>query len=177
MQLHITHENLPAIGTAVEVAPGVKWLRMPLPFALDHINLWLLADGAGWTAVDTGIALDPIKEAWRPLLAAHPLSRLLVTHFHPDHLGLASWLQEETGAPLWMTLGEYSTAQLVKHQIAGYGIPAMLEMFRRHGLDDARIAALCLSHGVSELWSADRDFSRFPDIAVRNPLVPPSRSR
>ncbi|MBI4984212.1 MAG: MBL fold metallo-hydrolase [Rhodocyclales bacterium] len=142
MQLHITHETLPAPGTAVELAPGVKWLRMPLPFALDHINLWLLADGAAWTAIDSGIAVDPIRDIWRAVLATHPLSRLLVTHFHPDHLGLAAWLQEQTGAPLWMTLGEYSTAQLVKHQIAGYGIPAMIHLFRRHGLDEERQAAL-----------------------------------
>ena len=75
MQLHITHDTLPAAGATVEVAPGVRWLRMPLPFALDHINLWLLADGDAWTAVDTGIALDPVRDAWRQVLAGYPLVR------------------------------------------------------------------------------------------------------
>jgi len=142
MRLQITHDALPATGTATEVAPGVKWLRMPLPFALDHINLWLIADDERWTAVDTGIALDAVKDAWRPLLATHPLCRQIVTHFHPDHLGLAAWLQQETGAALWMTQGEYATGQLVKHQIAGYGMAAMIDFFRRHGLDAERCAAL-----------------------------------
>ena len=142
MQLHTTHDALPAAGEAAEVAPGMRWLRMPLPFALDHINLWLLADGDAWTAVDTGIALDAVKDAWRQALAGRKLARQIVTHFHPDHIGLADWLERETGAPLWMTLGEYATAQLVKQQIAGYGVPAMVEFFRRHGLDGERAAAL-----------------------------------
>ena len=136
------HQTPPAAGDAMAVAPGIEWLRMPLPFALDHINLWLLEDGDGYTAVDTGIALDPVKAAWKSVMAVRLLSRLLVTHFHPDHLGLAAWLQEQTGAPLWITQGEYLTAQMVKQQIGGYGIPAMCDFFRAHGLDDARIEAL-----------------------------------
>ncbi|MDR1999954.1 MAG: MBL fold metallo-hydrolase [Zoogloeaceae bacterium] len=132
----------PATGTLSTVAPGIEWLRMPLPFALDHVNLWLLADGAAYTAVDTGINLDPVKTAWQAVLAARPLSRLLVTHFHPDHLGLAAWLQERTGAPLWITQGEYLTGQMMKHQVSSYGVPAMCEFFRRHGLDAARVQAL-----------------------------------
>src|SRR5438309_6729699 len=59
----------PAAAQTIEVAPGVRWLRMPLPFQLDHINLWLLADGAGWTAVDTGLALPPTRERWEALFA------------------------------------------------------------------------------------------------------------
>ncbi|MEK7738231.1 MAG: MBL fold metallo-hydrolase [Pseudomonadota bacterium] len=115
---------------------------MPLPFALDHVNLWLIKDGAGWTAVDTGIALDGVKDCWRQLLPDYPLQRQIVTHFHPDHLGLAGWLQQETQAPLWMTQGEYLTAHMVCEQFGGYGIPAMLALFLRHGLYDGRAAAL-----------------------------------
>jgi glyoxylase-like metal-dependent hydrolase (beta-lactamase superfamily II) len=87
------HQSPPLAGQTMVVAPGILWLRMPLPFALDHINLWLVEDGKAWTAVDTGIALEPVKEAWQKILADRQLSRLLVTHFHPDHLGLAAWLQ------------------------------------------------------------------------------------
>jgi glyoxylase-like metal-dependent hydrolase (beta-lactamase superfamily II) len=143
MPLQYSHENLPAPGETIEVAPGVRWLRMPLPYALDHVNVWLIRDGGdAWAAVDTGIALDAVKDAWRKVLAEHRLSRQIVTHFHPDHVGLAAWLEQETGAPLWMTQGEYATAQLVKHQIANYGIPAMTAFFRRHGLDAERVAAI-----------------------------------
>jgi glyoxylase-like metal-dependent hydrolase (beta-lactamase superfamily II) len=136
------HEELPAAGATIAVAPGVEWMRMPLPFALDHINLWLLADGAGWVAVDTGIALDDVRAAWKSALAGRRLTRQIVTHFHPDHLGLAAWLEAETGAPLLMTLGEYTVAQLVAHQVPPYDIDSMLGFFRRHGLDEERIAAL-----------------------------------
>jgi glyoxylase-like metal-dependent hydrolase (beta-lactamase superfamily II) len=136
------HPTPPAAGTPMAVATGIEWLRMPLPFALDHINLWLLADGETYTAVDTGIALDPVREAWKSVMAIRHLGRLLVTHFHPDHLGLAAWLQELTGARLWITQGEYLTAHMVKHQLGAYGVPAMCEFFRSHGLDATRVQAM-----------------------------------
>ena len=136
------HETSPAPGAAVPVAPGIEWLCMPLPFALNHINLWLLADGDGVAAVDSGIAMDPIKEAWKSALAGRRLTRCIVTHCHPDHLGLAAWLEQETGAPLWMAQGEYLAAQMMFEQIAGYRISFMVEFFRQHGLDQARIDGL-----------------------------------
>lgn len=136
------HETAPAPGVAVPVAPGIEWLCMPLPFALNHINLWLLADGDGYAAVDTGFALDPVREAWKSALATRQLTRCIVTHCHPDHLGLAAWLEEETGAGLWIAQGEYLAAHMMAEQIAGYKISAMVEFFRRHGLDQARIDAL-----------------------------------
>ncbi|MBI5923029.1 MAG: MBL fold metallo-hydrolase [Betaproteobacteria bacterium] len=112
---------------------------MPLPFALDHINLWLLQDGPGWTVVDTGVALDGLKDCWRKLLPVYPLLRQIVTHWHPDHIGLAGWLQQETGAPLWITESEYLTAQMVYAQIGSFGNAPMVEMFRQHGLDAQRV--------------------------------------
>ena len=148
MQLTYPHEQLPEPGAALTVAPGIAWVRMPLPFALDHINLWLLQDGASpagtplWTAVDTGVALDPLKDNWRRLLPSHALKRQIVTHCHPDHLGLAAWLEAETGAPLWISLGEYATAQLLCAEAGNYTIGAMLDLFRRHGLNQQWLAAL-----------------------------------
>jgi len=136
------HETAPAPGVAVVVAPGVEWLCMPLPFALNHINLWLLADGDGYAAVDTGFALDPIKDAWKAALSDRRLTRCIVTHCHPDHLGLAAWLEAETGAGLWIAQGEYLAAHMMVEQIAGYRIESMVEFFRRHGLEQARIDAL-----------------------------------
>jgi glyoxylase-like metal-dependent hydrolase (beta-lactamase superfamily II) len=139
----------PAAGETFEVSPGIHWLRMPLPFALNHINLWLLEDDAGWTIVDTGFALDTVKACWQQILARLPstplggkIARIIVTHFHPDHLGLAAWLQEQTGAPVCMTLGEYLTAHAVWHEVGGHGNQPMLQQFRAHGLDADRCAAL-----------------------------------
>jgi len=136
------HETAPAPGVAVTVVPGVEWLCMPLPFALNHINLWLLADGEGYAAVDTGFALDAIKDAWTTALRDRRLARCIVTHCHPDHLGLAAWLEAETGAGLWIAQGEYLAAHMMVEQIAGYRIESMVEFFRRHGLEQARIDAL-----------------------------------
>lgn len=142
MQIIHPFEQLPATGATIEVADGVHWLRMPLPFALDHINLWLLEDGEGWTAIDTGIALDPVKDAWKSVLQGRRLSRQIVTHFHPDHLGLAGWLAEETGAPLWMTQGEYLTAHVVAAGLPPFDMGTMIEFFRRHGLGADGVAGL-----------------------------------
>lgn len=110
-------KEVPDLGTTREVAPGVYWLRMPLPFQLNHINLWLLDDGDGWTVVDTGIARDEVKAAWRMLAETHfstdkPLKRIIVTHYHPDHVGLAGWMCEQFGVALWMPLTEWSFAKM-----------------------------------------------------------------
>ncbi len=142
MSLHFPHAHPPAAGEQIEVAPGVFWLRMPLPFQLDHINLWLLRDGDGWTLVDTGFPDDAVRAVWKRIIEGldGPVKRLIVTHFHPDHLGLASWLMAETGAPLWMTSGEFLTAHVVWNEIGGHGARFMVEQFRQHGLDAERLA-------------------------------------
>ncbi|MDO9596996.1 MAG: MBL fold metallo-hydrolase [Azoarcus sp.] len=136
--------DLPAAGIANPIAPGINWVRMPLPFALDHINLWLLDDGNGMTVVDTGFGLDPIKARWTEILEAdpRPLSRIIVTHCHPDHLGLATWLATRNGAPIHMTQGEYLGGHALWHQLPGYSVADMIVQFRRHGLDEPRLAAL-----------------------------------
>ena len=136
------HSTSPAPGVTVALAEGVEWLWMPLPFALNHINLWLLADGDGVAAIDTGYALDEVKTAWKSALAGRQLTRTIVTHGHPDHLGLAAWLETETGAPLWMTQGDYVVSHMICEQLAGYSIASMLELFCAHGLDEARADAL-----------------------------------
>ena len=111
----------PAPGSVREVAPGVLWLRMPLPFALNHINLWAIADqdahGPGWAIVDTGTKTPEVLAAWRQLIAADgPLAatpqgaritRIFCTHMHPDHVGMAGWLTRKFQARLWMTRLEY----------------------------------------------------------------------
>jgi glyoxylase-like metal-dependent hydrolase (beta-lactamase superfamily II) len=134
----------PPPGTRKEIAPGVWWLRMPLPFVLDHINLWLLESAQDYTIVDTGLSSSAVRAAWETLLADldKPVGRIVVTHFHPDHLGLAAWLAERTGAPILMSSGEFLTSHLVWEQQAGHGVSHMLDFYRRHGLDEARCRAL-----------------------------------
>ena len=94
------------------VAEGVWWIRMPLPFALDHINLWILADGDGFTLVDTGYGVQATWDLWEKhfagVMAGRPVKNIVVTHYHPDHVGSAAWLVERTGAPMWMTHGGVS---------------------------------------------------------------------
>jgi glyoxylase-like metal-dependent hydrolase (beta-lactamase superfamily II) len=113
------HEQLsypieaPQPGQLAQVAPGVHWIRLPLPFALDHINVWALrdGDGDGWALVDTGTRTDGVVAAWEGLLDKPPLhgplTRVLVTHMHPDHIGMAGWLTRKYGAPLWISRLEY----------------------------------------------------------------------
>ncbi len=141
-------DTLPAAGTVYQVAPGVRWLRMGLPFALDHINLWLLEDEfeqeggvvRGWTAIDCGIANDATRALWEQLFAdaldGLPIVRVLVTHCHPDHVGLADWLCQRWQAPLWMTLGEYASARMMSASLPGANGASMLPHFQRNGLVD-----------------------------------------
>jgi glyoxylase-like metal-dependent hydrolase (beta-lactamase superfamily II) len=137
-------DTLPAPGGAHEVAPGVYWLRMGLPFALDHINLWLLRDDSdgqrGWTIVDCGIATDATRASWETVIATVleglPVRRVIVTHCHPDHVGLSDWLCARWNAPLWMTTGEYGFARMMSASLPGVDGTAMLPHFQRHGLTD-----------------------------------------
>ncbi|MGB5324392.1 MAG: MBL fold metallo-hydrolase [Pseudomonadales bacterium] len=102
----------PPFGEPHEVADGVFWLRMPLPMQLDHINLWLLRDGDGWVIVDTGMYDPGCQQTWEKLFASFlspaQVRRIVVTHFHPDHLGLASWLQEKCGCDVFISEPEYA---------------------------------------------------------------------
>jgi glyoxylase-like metal-dependent hydrolase (beta-lactamase superfamily II) len=136
----------PAAGSVREVAPGLFWLRMPLPFALNHINLWLLRDGKGWTAVDCGIGLDDTRAHWEKIFSevvgSAGLTRVLVTHFHPDHFGNAGWLTQRFGAPLWMTETEFLTAHAQWETMPGFGSDATAELFSQHGLDAERVSGI-----------------------------------
>ncbi len=135
----------PAPGTTREVAPGVHWLRMPLPFVLNHINLWLIEDGADWVVVDCGVATDETRALWERILAERTrdrrVSRVLVTHCHPDHAGNAGWLSARLDAPLWMSQAEYLTAHAWRDDAAGYTHADWIDFARANGLDDTQIAS------------------------------------
>lgn len=136
----------PAPAAAIEVAPGVHWIRMPLPFQLDHINLWLLEDEGGWTIVDTGYSRDEVRELWEQLFAGvmggRPVTRVIATHCHPDHVGMSEWLTERFNCELWMTEGEYLMANLARNDIGIGDVEARVAFFRLHGLRNGRSKAL-----------------------------------
>jgi glyoxylase-like metal-dependent hydrolase (beta-lactamase superfamily II) len=140
---------LPATGASVEIAPGVRWLRMGLPFALDHINLWLLRDEVdgrrGWSAVDTCVDRPQSRAQWEQVIAGEmgglPIVRVLATHMHPDHLGLAHWLCERFDARLWISMSDYLMAQLAANQQDSFGGQATADFFARHGVLDAQVLA------------------------------------
>jgi glyoxylase-like metal-dependent hydrolase (beta-lactamase superfamily II) len=104
-------DSTPETGSTMSVADGLLWLRMPLPFSLGHINLWLLESSDGWAIVDTGLHSDQSKDVWRDTIgrtmAGSPVNHVVVTHLHPDHVGCAGWLTDEYDVDLWMTREEY----------------------------------------------------------------------
>ena len=130
----------PAPGAVIPIAPGILWLRMRLPFALDHINLWLIEDGPRWTAVDAGFSLPETKAAWEQIFAAslggRPIGRIIVTHYHPDHIGLAGWLTAHWQAPLWTTEKEWLHAQMHSRPDDGDAARIRRDFAQRAGLDD-----------------------------------------
>ncbi|MDK2125812.1 MBL fold metallo-hydrolase [Parachitinimonas caeni] len=144
--------TLPDPGTILPVAPGVYWLRMPLPFQLSHINLWLLDDGDGWTIVDCGYGSDETRALWQQIfdtqLAGRPVRRIVVTHDHPDHIGLADWLACRFEVPVWMTAGEYFAAHLVWRDLGGFSGEELAAHFHRHGISE-ETRHLLLSGGNS----------------------------
>jgi glyoxylase-like metal-dependent hydrolase (beta-lactamase superfamily II) len=110
-------ESTPDAGDTQEIADGVHWLRMPLPFALNHINLWLFQDGDGWAIVDSGVGTDASKQVWQRtfsgLMKGAAATRIIVTHLHPDHVGCAGWLAERFDVDLWMTREEYLLCRIL----------------------------------------------------------------
>jgi glyoxylase-like metal-dependent hydrolase (beta-lactamase superfamily II) len=137
----------PASGASIELLPGVRWLRMGLPFALDHINLWLLDDTIdgvrGWTVVDCGIDSAPTRAAWEQVFAGElhgrPVLRVVVTHMHPDHVGLAHWLTARWNCLLWMSATDYAVASLAARGCMTIGGEPMAAHFAAHGLRDEAV--------------------------------------
>src|SRR3990167_5583865 len=137
-------DTLPEVGHTLEIAPGARWVRMALPFALDHINLWLLRDRLdgrdGWTIVDCGITSDATQAAWERIFAEEldglPVLRVIVTHMHPDHIGLAHWLTERWNCRLWISATDYHSARIGSQSTTGFGGEGAAAFFHAHGLTD-----------------------------------------
>ncbi len=164
-------DELPDPGRALDIAPGVRWVRMPLPFALDHINLWLLRDRIdgedGWTIVDCGIANDTTRGLWEEVFAHEldglPVLRVIVTHMHPDHIGLADWLTTRWSTPqrdcrMWISATDYNAARIASTSTTGFG--------------GARSAAFMASHGLTDPAAVEKIKARSNYYASMVPTVP-----
>ncbi|MES2036156.1 MAG: MBL fold metallo-hydrolase [Pseudomonadota bacterium] len=118
-KLDYPFETGPEVGTGEtrDAAPGVKWLRMPVGGGLQFINVWALEDGDGWAVVDTGLQTRETAQAWRTAfkegLEGRPITRVIVTHLHPDHIGLAGWMTRKFQCRLWMTRLEYMQCRML----------------------------------------------------------------
>lgn len=136
--LHYPWEAPPALGETTEVAAGLHWLRLPLPFRLDHINVWLLDGPEGWTAIDTGCDTTEIRAAWEGslsgLMQGAPLEQLIATHGHVDHIGLAGWLTERFGSRYHASFGEWLWSRLSHLRDVPGSEPTLLHFLNRHGV-------------------------------------------
>jgi glyoxylase-like metal-dependent hydrolase (beta-lactamase superfamily II) len=149
-QLHYPLDDaLPAYGACISVAPGVKWLRMTLPFALNHINLWLLRDAvdgvAGWSIVDTCIHCDEARAHWEAIFAHEleglPVLRVIATHMHPDHIGLAHWLCTRWNAPFFISATDFMVASVLCTNPDASSGERTVQFYAQHGLNDAETAS------------------------------------
>jgi glyoxylase-like metal-dependent hydrolase (beta-lactamase superfamily II) len=136
-------EHAPALGEAVEVRPGVMWMRMPLGGSLAFINVWAIRDGEGWALVDTGMQTEPTAKAWRQVLkgplGGDPVTRLFVTHLHPDHIGLAGWITRKFHCRVWMTRLEYLQCRMLVADTGREAPQDAIDFYRAAGWDeDAR---------------------------------------
>lgn len=141
-------DALPREGLAMDVAPGIRWIRMGLPFALDHINLWLLRDRQqvgntlvdGWTVVDCCIDNPLTRAQWEQVFASSldglPILRVIVTHMHPDHIGLAHWLCERWQVRLWISATDYYAARIAIGNRDGFSGEAGADFYAAHGSCD-----------------------------------------
>lgn len=139
----LTHPfpTAPAPGDVQEVAPGILWLRLPLPFRLNHVNVYLIEDGDGYALLDTGIDDEPTRAIWTALLAGHlakrPLTRIIVTHHHPDHVGSADWLVRRSGLRLEMSEAEYLSSLVLNLDPAALEADPYRRFYVTNGLDPA----------------------------------------
>ncbi len=157
-------ETPPEHGTeAIEVAPGVLWLRLPLPMKLDHVNVYALDEGDHWTIIDTGFGSKKTKEIWGAVidgpLGGKPVGRVIVTHHHPDHIGLAGWFQADHGAELVTTRTAWLMTRMLTLDVQEVTPPESLEFYRRSGMDAELL----------EKRATERPFN-FADIVAPLPL-------
>ncbi len=161
--LRYPFRDIPGQGEAIEVADGVLWLRLPLPMKLDHVNIYALDDGDSWTIVDTGFDTRLTREIWHTLLAGplhgRPVGRVIATHHHPDHIGLAGWFQSDHGAELVTTRTSWLLGRMLTLDVQEQAPDETVEFWRTTGMDPA----------ILEKRIAERPFN-FADMVAPMPL-------
>ena len=145
-------ERRPPNGEFFEVASGINWLRMPLPIALNHINLWLIENQEGWAIVDTGMVSDENKAIWNNILdqglGNKPVKQLVVTHMHLDHVGLAGWLADKLNIDPHMTKKEYVASSILANKIEKNLGSKAIEFYKSSGFDDQLVETYIQRVGI-----------------------------
>jgi len=156
----------PKPAEMIEVAAGIFWVRLELPFRLNHVNIYLIEEGDGFALVDTGIDNEASREIWESLfkgpLRQRPLTRILATHCHPDHIGLAGWLSDRFDLNLLMSQTEYLVTLNIRLDPAALNSEPYVSFYHSHGLDDFH-TELLLGRGLQYLRMVSdlpRTFSR-----------------
>lgn len=161
--------NVPATGEAFEVADGVLWIRMPMPLSLSHINLWAIEDGEGWAIVDTGLHTSDTAAAWCQLhagpLGGRPITRVFVTHMHPDHSGMAGWLTRKFGCRLWMTRLEYLYGCMLAADAGREAPEDGVSFYRRAGWNEKALEdyRACFGNFGKSMYPMPDSFRRLHD--------------
>ncbi len=155
--------NAPEPGALIEIADDIRWARLPVPGSLKHVNMWILDDGEGVAVVDTGFDIPACRDGWEALLAGplagRRITRIIVTHFHPDHLGLAGWLAERFDAPLWMTRTEWLFGRMLAADVRDTPPREAFTYWRTAGWEEERIAA-----------EAKKGWGRFASVVTPIPM-------
>jgi glyoxylase-like metal-dependent hydrolase (beta-lactamase superfamily II) len=172
--IHYPDLAVPEPGQVVAVQEGLWWLRMPLPISLDHINLWLLEEPGGYSLVDTGMATAAARALWEQLantlLLERPLTRILLTHLHPDHSGLAAWLQRRFAVPVWTSAATLEQLRILLGETTPQTLAQRLAFFAGHGVEPvAEMAGSLGSKGYQESVSGVPEAGR---LMLDNELTP-----
>jgi glyoxylase-like metal-dependent hydrolase (beta-lactamase superfamily II) len=161
MAIEYPFDSSPELGQTQQIVPGIKWLRMPLPFLLGHINLWLLEDEDHWSIVDTGLYTGKSRAAWEKVfksdMSGLPVNRVIVTHLHPDHVGCAGWLTERFDAELWMSRTEYFLCRILVADTGKQAPPEGTDFYSSAGFTD------------SQLLQYEKLFGRFGQVVAPLP--------
>jgi glyoxylase-like metal-dependent hydrolase (beta-lactamase superfamily II) len=163
---HYPDIAVPEPGQVLPVLEGLWWLRMPLPISLDHINLWLLEEPGGYALVDTGMATPATRDIWEhlatTLLRERPLTRILLTHLHPDHAGLAAWLQRRFAVPLWTSAATLEQLRILLGETSAQTLAQRLAFFAGHGVEPvAEMSTSLGSKGYQESVDGVPQVARF----------------